>query len=181
MTRTHNRTIQWTITRVADFLADAGLAVAGVLLVFMTAYALVESVLRSTFGTSTFVMTELVGYAMAPMTTLAMARTLRGGMLIRVNLLTARLSTGTQRLMELLCVVVVALLTAYLIWLFAREASFNWSRGAVSDTIARIPLWIPSALLLSGLPLFMLHLVLYGVEIIAGRPLIADTDESAGI
>ena len=181
MTRTDARAMQRVVTRLADILADAGLAVAGALLVFMTAYALIESFLRSSLGTSTFVMTELVGYAMAPMTTLAMARTLRGGMLIRVNLLTARLPGNFQRLLELVCVIVVAALAAYLIWLFARDIAFNWSRGAVSDTIARVPLWIPSALLVSGLPIFMLHLVLYGVEIATGRPLISETDETAGI
>src|SRR5688500_15382886 len=89
------------VRSIADKLADAGTAISCFLLVAITAYTLLKSLLRSAFNTSTYVLTEIVGYCLAPMATLAIARTMRSGMLIRVNLVTALLRPKAQRMAEL--------------------------------------------------------------------------------
>jgi TRAP-type C4-dicarboxylate transport system permease small subunit len=167
--------------RLAGAFSNLCVGLAGALLVGMTGYTLLESVLRSAFSTSTYVMTELVGYAMAPMTTLAMARTLRGGMLIRVNLLTQLLGQRARRFLELACVLVTLVVILYVGSLFWTEAVRNWQRGAVSDTIARVPLWIPPALILSGLPIFVLELCLYARDLLRGSPPIEEDQTGAAL
>ena len=164
----------------ADLLSRLGLAVAGLLLVFVTGYMLVECVLRAGFDTSTFVAPEVIGYAMAPMTTLAMAATLRRGMLIRIDLISARLGEGARRALELVFVLATIGLTLWIADLFWGELLHNWRRGSVSETIARIPLWVPPALVLSGLPIFLLQLATYALELLAGgRPIEDASDTSA--
>lgn len=167
--------------RLADAGSQLGIWIGGALLVGMTAYTLLESLLRTAFGTSTFVAVELVGYAMAPMVTLVMARTMRAGMLIRVNLVTGLMAPRLRRWLEIVCVLVALALVAYIMSLFWAEMVRNWQRGAVSETIARVPLWIPPALLFAGLPLFAFDLVLYLVELLRGGRVIEDTSDASPI
>ena len=47
-------------------------------------------------------------------------------------------------------------------------------RGAVSETVAEVPLWIPEGVMLVGLAVFWLHLVIYLLRVLVGLPLIRE-------
>jgi TRAP-type C4-dicarboxylate transport system permease small subunit len=135
--------------------------VAAALLVLMVLHILLEIVLRSFFASSTFVLDELVGYGVAAMTFLALGYALEEGALIRVQLLLARSRPPARRGLEILATGLTLALSLFLVAHFWRSVSRNWSRGAVSQSIAEVPLWLPEGLVLLGLVLFALQLLAY--------------------
>lgn len=157
-------------------LYSASLVLAGALLFAITAFILTEILLRAVFNVSTYVLAEFVGYALAPMVTFAMASTMQNGQLIRVNLLTPRLPPAIRRWLEVFCVLLTFAVMAWFAHLLWQEAALNWRRGAVSDTIARFPLWITPAVTLAGLLVFLMGLVLYLFRLIKGAPPINDPE-----
>lgn len=135
--------------------------VAAAVLVLMVLHILLEIVLRSFFASSTFVLDEFVGYGVAAMTFLALGYALEEGALIRVQLLLARSSPRARRGLEILSAGLTLALSLFLIAYFWKSVSRNWSRGAVSQSIAEVPLWLPEGLVLLGLVLFALQLLAY--------------------
>jgi len=135
--------------------------VAAAVLVLMVLHILLEIVLRSFFASSTFVLDEFVGYGVAAMTFLALGYALEEGALIRVQLLLARSPPPARRGLEVLGAGLTLALSLFLIAYFWKSVSRNWSRGAVSQSVAEVPLWLPEGLVLLGLVLFALQLLAY--------------------
>ncbi len=166
------------LAKLVDRLFAASLTISGVLLVAITIFVLVEILLRAFLNVSTYVLAEFVGYALAPMVTFAMASTMQNGQLIRVTLVVSHLGPAARRWLEVVCVLatlVVMVWLAYLIW---EEVALNWQRGAVSDTIARFPLWITPAFALAGMAVFLAALALYLVRLVKGAPPITDAESA---
>ena len=132
--------------------------VAAAVLVLMVLHILLEIVLRGFFASSTFVLDEFVGYGVAAMTFLSLGYALEQRALIRVQLLLVRTPPPARRGLEIVAAALTLGLSLFLIAHFWRSVSRNWSRGAVSQSIAEIPLWIPEGLVLLGLVLFALQL-----------------------
>ena len=143
--------------------------VSAALLVLMVLHILTEIVLRSFFASSTFVLDEFVGYGVAAMTFLSLGYALEDGSLIRVQLLLTRSPPPARRGLEALCAALTLALSLFLIAHFWHSVSRNWSRGAVSQSIAEVPLWIPEGLVLLGLVLFALQLFAHLLRLL--RPL----------
>jgi len=162
--------------KFVDRLFSASLAISGALLVAITVFVLIEVLLRAVLNVSTYVVAEFVGYALAPMVTLAMASTMQNGQLIRMNLLTSRLPLAARRRVEIVCVLLTLAAMSWFAHLMWLEVAFNWHRGAVSDTIARFPLWITPALSLAGLLVFLIAVSLYLFGLVNGAPPIKDPE-----
>jgi TRAP-type C4-dicarboxylate transport system permease small subunit len=143
--------------------------VSAALLVAMALHILTEIVLRSFFASSTFVLDEFVGYGVAAMTFLSLGYALEDGSLIRVQLLLTRSPPPARRGLEALSAALTLALSLFLITHFWHSVSRNWSRGAVSQSIAEVPLWIPEGLVLLGLVLFALQLFAHLLRLL--RPL----------
>ena len=143
--------------------------VSAAILVTMVLHILTEIVLRSFFATSTFVLDEFVGYGVAAMTFLCLGYALEDGSLIRVQLLLTRSPPPVRRGLEALGAALTLALSLFLIVHFWTSVSRNWSRGAVSQSIAEVPLWIPEGLVLLGLVLFALQLFAHLLRLL--RPL----------
>jgi TRAP-type C4-dicarboxylate transport system permease small subunit len=132
--------------------------VSAALLALMVLHILLEISLRSFFATSTFVLDEFVGYGVAAMTFLTLGYALEKDALIRVQLVLTGSSAPVRRGLEILGASLTLALSLFLIGHFWRSVSRNWSRGAVSQSIAEVPLWLPEGLVLLGLALFALQL-----------------------
>lgn len=157
--------------------STAAAYLAGAILFGMTAFIMTEIVLRTFFDSSTFVMDEFVGYGLAAATFLGLGHTLRDGGLIRMQLLLGHLKAGWRRLAELFAVVSTLGLALYMAYYFWLSVSRNFERGSISASIAEVPLWIPEALLLAGLVLFIVQLVAYLARLFApGTPTYLDGD-----
>lgn len=138
---------------------------AGAILVLIALMIGSEIALRNVFATSTFVSGEFVGYGVAAMTFLAMGNTLAVGELIRVRLFVDRLGRRGRQVVELAAAGLTLLATVLLAWFFFRSAARQWSNAAVSETIAETPLWIPQAVVLLGLVVFIAQLVAHGLVV----------------
>lgn len=164
------------LIRAVEWLSRAAAVVSAILLIGMVLHILLEIVLRSFFSTSTFVLDEFVGYGVAAMTFLSLGYTLNEGALIRVNIVLAR-TRGRSRIgFEIFSVTVTLAMTVFLAAYFWRSVARNWHRGAVSESIAEVPLWIPEGLVLAGVVLFAIQLTAYLLRLIAGDRRIVGED-----
>ena len=83
------------------------------------------------------------GYCLAAGSFLAMAYALRRGDHIRVTLILSRLKGRTRYWMEVLCLAVAALLSAYFAWFAAKLVWGSYAYHDVSQNVDATPLWIP--------------------------------------
>lgn len=153
------------LDRLADLTGRAAAAFAAALMVCVAAYIIYEIVLRNVFATSTYVVDEVVGYAVGAMTLLAMAHTFRSGDMIRVRILFARLPDRGRRMLEILCVLLTLLPLSLVAFYFARSALRSWTEGAVGTGLLAVPLWVPEGIFLIGLLLFVLQLIAYALRL----------------
>ncbi|WP_417228478.1 TRAP transporter small permease subunit [Amphritea sp.] len=129
-----------------------------VLLVYMVLHILLEIVLRSFFATSTFVLDEMVGYGVAAMTFLTLGYAAHDDALIRVDVVASKLKGRVKCGFEVLCLSMTLAMSCYITWYMWIGVKRNWDRGAVSESIAEVPLWIPEGLVLLGIFLFSIQL-----------------------
>jgi len=160
------------IGKMMNRVANGAAAIAAVIMILMIGHILLEIVLRSFFDSSTYVLDEFVGYAVASMTFLTLAYALNDGALIRVNLVLGRLHGKLRRWVEVGSSSLAFVVFFYILFFFFRSWKRNWDRGTVSGSIAEVPLWIPEGIVLIGLTIFVLQLFVYSLRTIAGGPLI---------
>jgi TRAP-type C4-dicarboxylate transport system permease small subunit len=151
--------------RVVFRISQGAAVVSAALLVLMVLHVLLEIVLRSFFASSTFVLDEFVGYGVAAMTFLTLGYALEEGSLIRVQLLLTRSPAPARRGLEIVGAGLTLAMSLFLIAYFWKSVSRNWSRGAVSQSIAEVPLWLPEGLVLLGMVLFALQLFAHLVRL----------------
>jgi len=167
------------LIRVVEWLSHAAGVLSAVLLIGMVLHILLEIVLRSFFSTSTFVLDEFVGYGVAAMTFLSLGYALNEGALIRVNILLTRTAGRSRIALEVFSVVMTLAITVFIAGYFWRSVARNWTRGAVSESIAEVPLWIPEGLVFAGVVLFAVQLAAYLLRLIAGdRRIIGEDTQS---
>ncbi len=156
------------LIRAVERLSHAAGVVSAALLIGMVLHILFEIVLRAFFSSSTFVLDEFVGYGVAAMTFLSLGYALNEGALIRVNILLARTGGRARIALEIFSVSVTLAMTVFIAVYFWRSVARNWRRGAVSESIAEVPLWIPEGLVLAGVVLFAIQLAAYLLRLVAG-------------
>lgn len=151
-------------------LSAAGAYLAAGILVYIIGHIVLEIVLRSLVDTSTFMLDEMVGYAVGIMTSLAAGHALRWGALIRVNLLLKALSPygRARRALEFLAAATTLAVCAFIAVHFWASVSRHFARGTVSSTVAQTPQWIPEGLFLAGLLILCVQLLAYAASIVSG-------------
>lgn len=158
--------------RVAHFLSNIGVALSVVVLLGMVGLTLAKIVARNIFGTSTFIMNELVGYGVAAMTMIALGHSLEKGSLIRMNLLLLALRPDglARRILEIFAALLALLATGIALRYFLRNVLRSFERGYVSETAAQIPLWIPETFVVAGLGIFFVQLLSHLLRLVTGAP-----------
>ncbi|MBT3143228.1 TRAP transporter small permease [Ruegeria litorea] len=152
------------VLRLIDAVSYLALICAGFILVYAVGHILLETVLRSLFDTSTHVLDEFIGFAILSVTFLSLSWTLRDGSMIRVNLLTERLSTKARRWLEIGVALCASGLGAFFCTFLWRNLAKNWKRGAVSESVAEVPLWIPDLIVFIGATLLILQLAAHALR-----------------
>lgn len=152
----------------ADWVSKAAMALAAIILIYAVCHILLETILRSIFATSTHVLSEFIGFAVMSITFLSLSWTLRSGAMIRVSLVIDRLPTLVFRVLEAISALVGFLLVSGLCSFLFRNMAKDWSRGAVSTSIAEVPLWIPGLIALVGATLLAIQLLLRALSAVLG-------------
>ncbi len=161
-------------------ISDAGIYVSAMIIVGMVVLIVVEVVLRNFFASSTYMMDEMVGYAIAAASFMALGQALARGTLIRMNLLLAVLPPEgvPRRVLEVFCIGFGLTGTGIAAFYFLKNATRSFTRGYVSETIAQVPLWIPEAFMVLGLGIFFLQLLSYLFVVLSGK---ADLSSSRSV
>lgn len=158
--------------RFTLIVSNIGMLVSVVIMVAMVGLVLAEVVARNLFETSTFIMSELVGYGVAAMTAIALGNALENGGLIRMNLLLVALKPEgiVRRALELISVGLAIIAVGIAFRYFLRSVLRSFERGYTSETQAQIPLWIPEAFMAAGLAILLLQLLSYLIRLLSGAP-----------
>ena len=152
--------------RLASFLSNLGAFCSAMMILFMAGMILLEIVLRSFFGTSTYMSDELVAYAVAASGLLSLGYTFKTGGIIRVTLLLGGLKNypRLRALCELVCIVLTFGAVSLLVYYMYGNVERQFLRGYTSGTMSGMPQWIPTAGALSGLIIFLIQLFSYFLE-----------------
>lgn len=146
---------------------------AGVLLVAMAAYTLVEIALRL-LGRPSNVVVEFVGYGLAGMTFLAASSTMREGGMVRVAILLSRMPAGVRRWLDLFCLACGIATLGTAAWFVAEHMLQSYDRAYETDSLVPLPAWLPPLPLLLGLVAFVLDMLLHVVLVARGEVRLAD-------
>lgn len=155
--------------RALGALSRAARFAAGLILVGMTAFILVEILLRLTRGTGTNVLVEFTGYALAGLTFLAASATMREGGMVRVGILLTRVPAGVRRVLDTFCVLCGIATIGAATFFVARDMLQSLERGYETDSLVALPMWLPPVPLLLGLVAFLLDLLLQLGRVASGR------------
>lgn len=162
--------VAWWVNRAAAVLS-------AVLLVYLFSHIIFEIILRR-FAMSTFVLDEFVGYTVAAMTFLSLAYTLDTGGLIRVDLVVGNARGRLRRWIELFCIGSTFAVSVFVVYWIGRDLLRNINRGAVSESIAEVPLWLPLSAVWVGVLLFSFQLFVYFLRVAAGGPVVRGPEEA---
>ena len=135
--------------QVIAYLAAVGL-------VLMIGHILLEIALRNFFDRSTHVLDEFVGYATAAVTFNTLGYAFERGVLIRVNFVLNAYADNIRitKLLENAATVLTLMVVGLAGYHFFGSVVRSYRRGAVSETVAEVPMWIPETLMLFGLLVF---------------------------
>ena len=123
----------------------------GALFILATLVVQVVGIAGRELGFSMAGLDAYAGYCLASGSFLAMAYALRRGDHIRVTLFLSRLKGRTRYWMEVMCLTVAALLSAYFAWFAAKLVWGSYVYHDVSQNVDATPLWIPQLSMALGL------------------------------
>lgn len=162
------------LTRIAASISKTGSLLAGLVLIAMTAYTVIEIGLRALFGISSNVLVEFVGYGLAAMTFLGAGQTMRDGGLIRINVLLQFAPPRIRQALDvfcLLCGIGVVGFAADFVWL---DMQRSFVRGYETDSLVPLPLWLPPLGLFVGMVAFILDMGAHLVLVLTRKQKLAD-------
>ncbi|WP_011583023.1 MULTISPECIES: TRAP transporter small permease [Chelativorans] len=163
------------LARILAATARFGEIAAGAVLVAMTAYMLVEIVLRWTLGVSSNQVVEFVGYGLATMTFLGAAQTVRDGGMLRINLLLYFLPEGVRKAFDLLCIAIGIFAISFVGYYYCVDMYSSYVRGYETEGVIALPLWVPPLGLVLGSVLFLVEMVRQFIMIMIGGERFAES------
>lgn len=161
-------------TRTTEWIAKASSLVAGIVLVAMTGYTIVEIVRRTVFGTSSNVLVEFIGYGLAAMTMLAASQTMRDGGLIRVNILLRFASPRVRQVLDAFCILCGISVLGFAAWYVFLDMQRSFTRDYETDSLIPLPLWLPPLGLFIGMVAFLVNMAAYLALVLSNKLVLAD-------
>jgi TRAP-type C4-dicarboxylate transport system permease small subunit len=147
--------------RLTAFLAVAAL-------VAIAAIILADVTLRQ-FGGQIRSSDDFAGFALVATGMLGLAPTYRRGDHIRVGLLVDRLTGGSRRIVEILCLAFGVVAIGWASWWAGRFAYDSWRFHEVSQGLVAVPLWMPQFFMFFGLFVLLVAMLEDLLRVIAGR------------
>jgi TRAP-type C4-dicarboxylate transport system permease small subunit len=112
---------------------------------------------------------DIASWCMASMAFLALAHTFKVGEMIRVGLLTDRLTGRIKWATELFALALAAVLTGYFAWHAVHMTYTSWLINDMSTGILVIPLWLPQTGFAVGLVILFIAVVDEFVHVLLGN------------
>lgn len=123
----------------------------GAFFIFATLAIEVVNIVGRTLGYSMAGADAYAGYFLAAGSFLALAYALKSGDHIRVTLILQRLHGRSRWWMEVLCLAVATLLSAYFAWFSVKLVWGSYAMHDISQNVDATPLWIPQISMALGL------------------------------
>lgn len=144
---------------VFDVLAAIVRGITGLALIALVLLVCAEIVTRFFFNHSLMVVEELAGYLVVGLTLLGASLSLRSNSLFQVGFVLQALPVATQRLLNLLFMLLSLGVCGVLIWQTFKLVMSSYARGNVAPTTLMTPLWIPQLLVPLGLSMIAIFIV----------------------
>ena len=112
---------------------------------------------------------DITAWCMAAMAFLGLAHTFKSGEMIRVGLLTDKLTGRAKWIAEVFALAMAALFTGYFAW---QVVAMTWTSYQINDMstgVLVIPLWIPQTGFVAGLVILFIAVVDELVHVLAGN------------
>jgi TRAP-type C4-dicarboxylate transport system permease small subunit len=114
---------------------------------------------------------DITSWCMAAMAFLGLAHTFKSGEMIRVGLLTERLTGRAKWIAELFALSMAALFIGYFAWFAVDLVLTSWRINDMSTGVLVVPLWIPQIGFTTGLVILLIAILDELARVIAGlRP-----------
>jgi len=146
--------------KAADWLSLRAVWAGGALLVAAALTVSVDVLARKLFAVSLGGADELSGYAFAIGSAWAFPFALLHRANVRVDALYERLPPKLCALLDILAIVALGVFAVFLARYAWDVMATSWSLSSRSNSALKVPLWIPQALWVSGLGLFLATLAL---------------------
>lgn len=146
--------------RAADWLSLRAIWAGGVLLLAAAITVSVDVIARKIFNVSLGGADELSGYAFAIGSAWAFAFALLRRANVRVDALYQHLPPKACAVLDIVALAALGVFVAYLAWYGWDVLATSWSLSAKSNSALKVPMWIPQALWVAGLALFLATLAL---------------------
>lgn len=102
---------------------------------------------------------DITSWLMAATSFLGLAHTFKSGEMIRVGLLTERLTGRTKQIFELFALVIAAGFIGYFAWYAVNMTYTSWVFDEMSQGVLVIPIWIPQVGFTAGLIILFIAIV----------------------
>ncbi len=162
-------------------LSRFGGIASAVCILLITGLILVEILVRSIFGSSTFVAEEYSAYLMADFAFLGLAYTLRSGGHIRVNLVLSKCRAKGRTVLRFLSCLIGTVVFAIMTYELGALTLDSFTTGEVSMNITRTRLFIPQLGLVIGSAMMAIQLLAMAGEYLlptaGGHPESSDPSE----
>ena len=157
------------LDRLAQILSRVTAALAGAVLVAITAYTLIEISLRATTGYASNVLVEFVGYGLAAMTLLGAAQAMRDGSLVRVSIFLHFAPAVLRRALDAFCLLCGIAVITFTAWFFWVDIQRSFLRGYETDSLVPLPSWLPPLGLFIGMLTFILEMATRLIAVVSGK------------
>ncbi|HEU5296968.1 MAG TPA: TRAP transporter small permease [Burkholderiaceae bacterium] len=156
--------------RVLDRLYQAAGALAALNVLAICVLMIGQSVLRE-LGVRTGAVNDVVAWLCAAASFMAMAHAFKNGDFVRVTLTLEQLGEPQRRRLEIACLAVGTVATAYLAYWANRFTYESWEFNDVSTGLLPMPLWIPQlSFALGSILLLIAVLDEFVIVLRGGRP-----------
>ena len=112
---------------------------------------------------------DITAWCMASMSFLALAHTFKSGEMIRVGLITEKLTGRTKWVVELFSLAMAAVICGYFAYQVVLMTYTSWLINDMSTGVLVIPLWIPQTGFATGLVILWIAVVDELIHVIGGN------------
>lgn len=156
------------IRRLLDGLYLAAGYLAGAFLIAIFVLMMALSIGRE-IGVNVKSGDDFASWCMASMAFLGLAHTFKSGEMVRVGLLTDRLTGKPKWVAEVFALVMAAVFTGYFAWQAVLMTYTSWLINDTSTGVVVVPLWIPQTGFTTGLVILFIAVVDELVHVLAGN------------
>lgn len=150
-----------TFTNFINKLSKGGAYVSGLLLTGLVCMILTEIFLRYFFDKSTMIADEYSGYLYLASIFLGLAYTFTQNGHIRINIITSKLSKGTNKTIDVIASIITI---AVLLFILYRTILFTYDAyelEMVSEAVSETPLYLTQIVMPIGITLFILAVIAF--------------------